>query len=173
MNTFVLDIFDDELPACAFYTVRWDDQSINETNRFFEKFNSDLKYTVYIQQLAIFLFESIGTDHGARDELFNRFENEVMGLPVQGKVKIETVFYHYPEFPLRLYALRLSEQLVILFNGGVKDGPTNQTSSLHMKWREACAFARRIIEAIQNEEIIIDHENRTITCSGNLNEYLL
>ena len=31
--------------------------------------------------LLSFVLDSIGEDHGAVDELFNRFENEVVGLP--------------------------------------------------------------------------------------------
>lgn len=71
--------------------------------------------------LLSFLLDSIGKDHGAIDVLFNRFENEVTGLPDKGKVTIGEIVFLFPNFPLRLYALRLNNRpdLVVLFNGGV------------------------------------------------------
>ncbi|SFW85875.1 hypothetical protein SAMN05661012_05807 [Chitinophaga sancti] len=103
--------------------------------------------------------DSIGDDHGAIDLLFNRFENQVVGLPNQGKANLGEVTFFYPGFPLRLYALRVNNRsdLVVLFNGGVKSASTTQASKdLNLKWREACQFARRIEEALQDREISID-----------------
>jgi len=70
--------------------------------------------------------------------------------------------YHYPEFPLRLYALSITDNIAILFNGGIEDGPTNQTSDVSLRWQEACQFAKKIIDAIQSGEIFIDEENRKL-----------
>ena len=63
--------------------------------------------------------------------------------------------------------------IVILFNGGIKDGPTNQTSSLHLEWRAACEFAKRIIEALQDGTIIVDKKNRKLTNYDGSNEIIL
>ena len=118
-----------------------------------------------MQQLLSFVLDSVGDDHGAIDTLFNRFENEVVGLPNKGLVTTGEFMFLYPDFPLRLYALRINNRkdIVILFNGGIKTAATNQQSkSLNLKWIEACAFARRIEEAIRNKEIIIDGKNRKI-----------
>jgi len=41
MNIFALEVFDDEGEQCTFYTVRWDESSISETDKFFEKYESD------------------------------------------------------------------------------------------------------------------------------------
>jgi hypothetical protein len=38
--------------------------------------------------LLSFVLDSIGEDHGAVNALFNRFENEVVGLPNKGKVTV-------------------------------------------------------------------------------------
>lgn len=40
MNAFVIEIWDDEAGRCAFYTVRWEDAVQNETDKFFNKYNS-------------------------------------------------------------------------------------------------------------------------------------
>jgi hypothetical protein len=97
--------------------------------------------------------------------LFNRFENEVIGLPNKGKVTVGEIVFLFPSFPLRLYALRVNDRpdLVVLFNGGVKSAQTNQASkNLSLRWREACQFATRIEEALRNKEIIIDNKKRKI-----------
>jgi hypothetical protein len=86
-----------------------------------------------------------------------------VGLPNKGKVTVGEIVFLFPNFPLRLYALRVNNRpdLVILFNGGVKSAQTNQGSrDLNLKWREACQFAKRIEEAIRNKEVIVDQKKR-------------
>ena len=162
MNIFELKIWDNECKLCTFYTVQNDGEDETETDKFFLKYETSPEYEEDIQILLSFILKSIGEDHGAVDGLFNRSENEVVGLPAKGHIQLGEITYHYPNFPLRLYALKVTEEIVVLFNGGIKDGATNQTSSLHIKWNEACIFARRIAEAIRNSEIIIDNKTREI-----------
>ena len=81
--------------------------------------------------------------------------------------------YYYPNFPLRLYALKITEKIVVLFGGGIKDGTTNQTSSLNLKWTEACQYARRIIDAISTGTILIDDSKRIIVNNTGPGEILL
>jgi len=136
---------------------------------FLRNINAIKEYKEATQELLSFVLESIGEDHGAIDVLFNRFENEVVGLPNKGKVTVGEVVFLYPNFPLRLYALRVNNRsdVVVLFNGGVKSAQTNQMSKdLHFKWMEACRFARRIEEAVRNEEIGIDSRGRIISEDG-------
>lgn len=173
VNIFALEIWDDEGAKCTFYTVRYDDNDLSETDIFFEKYDAVKKYTQANQELLSFIIHAIGEDHGAVDELFNRDENEVKGLPAQGKRTVENITYHFPEFPLRLYALKITNNIVILFNGGIKDGPTNQTSSLHLEWRSACEFAKKIDKAIRDGSIIVDDKNRKLTNYDGSNEIIL
>lgn len=165
MNTFALEVWDDEASKCTFYTVRWEDAKVNETDKFFTRYNAIAEQKQYVQQLLSFVLDSIGEDHGAIDALFNRFENEVTGLPNKGKVQVGEIVFLFPNFPLRLYALRINNRsdLVVLFNGGIKSAQTNQTSrDLNIKWMEACRFAKRIDEALRDKEIIIDNKRRKI-----------
>ncbi|KGO91734.1 hypothetical protein [Flavobacterium subsaxonicum] len=173
MNIFALEIWDDEGSACTFYTVRDDECDENETDIFFNKYNSLKDYKQYTQELLSFIIYAIGEDHGAVDELFNRAENEVKGLPLQGKAKIKEITYHYPNFPLRIYALKITTTIVILFNGGVKDGSTNQNSSLHIQWLAACNYARRITEAIKDGSVVVDEKKRLLLTYDGLNEIIL
>jgi hypothetical protein len=173
VNIFALEIWDDESAKCTFYTVKYDNIDTNETDLFFEKYDALADYKEASQMLLSFILYAIGEDHGANDVFFNRAENEVKGLPVQGKVILNEVTYHYPEFPLRLYALKITENIVVLFNGGIKDGPTNQTSSLNIEWRSACQFAKRIVMAIRDGTIIIDETNRKLTNYDGSDEIIL
>jgi hypothetical protein len=176
VNTFALEVWDDEAGKCTFYTVRWEDAEQNETDKFFNKYDSIPEFKASTQKLLSFVLDSIGEDHGAVDALFSRFENEVVGLPNKGKVTVDEIVFLFPNFPLRLYALRInnSPDLVVLFNGGVKSAQTNQGSrDLNLKWREACQFAKRIEEAIRNDEIIVDQRRRRLLSNGGGDEIFL
>ncbi len=161
MNIFELKIWDDERSKCTFYTVQWIDTEISETDKFLIRYETS--HSDAIQQLLSFILKAVGEDHGAVDALFNRFENEVVGLPNKGNARLGEFKYHYPEFPLRLYALKITDNIVVLFDGGVKDGPTNQASSLQGKWQEACHFAKRILEEIRDKNIQVDEYNKLLT----------
>jgi hypothetical protein len=130
VNIFALEVWDDEASKCTFYTVRWEDAVENETDKFFNKYDQIPELKTSTQQLLSFVLDSIGEDHGAIDALFNRFENEVIGLPNRGKAHVGGIVFLYPNFPLRLYALRLNSRndIVVLFNGGLKSAQTNQGS---------------------------------------------
>lgn len=176
MNIFALEVWDDEGKKCTFYTVRWEDAKENETDKFFNKYDAIPELKTATQQLLSFVLDSVGDDHGAIDALFNRPENELTGLPNTGKVSVKQVLFAYPNFPLRLYALRINNRsdLVVLFNGGVKSAQTNQESKdIHLKWVEACRFAKRIEEALSEGEIIIDEDKRKIVGTDNEKEIFL
>lgn len=162
MNSLALEIWDDEGSECTFYTVRVDDSEENETDKFFAKHEIIEGLEQATQELLIYVLKTIGEDHGAKDELFNRDENQVKGLPHKGKYKVREFEYYYPEFPLRLYAMKIRENIVVLFNGGIKDGDTNQTSICNSQWRNACAYAIKIDRAIVDGMIIIDEKNKKI-----------
>jgi hypothetical protein len=176
MNIFGLELWDDEAKKCTFYTVRKENALQNETDKFFCKYNSMAQFKLPTQLLLSFILDSVGNDHGAISQLFNRFENEVIGLPNKGEVCAGEFVFQFPDFPLRLYAMKVNNRtdLVVLFNGGVKTAQTNQASrGLYLKWREACQFANRIEEAIRNKEIIIDNEKRKLLSTDNSEEIIL
>jgi hypothetical protein len=176
VNIFALEVWDDEGRKCSFYTVRWEDSDKNETDRFFDKYDAIPELKIATQQLLSFVLDSVGDDHGAIDALFNRSENEVTGLPNTGRVTVKQIHFAYPNFPLRLYALRINNRndVVILFNGGIKSAWTNQESKdIHLKWVEACQFAKRIEDALKDGEIRIDENKRKFISANGDNEIFL
>lgn len=154
MNRFALEKFDDQGNCCTFYTVRWEDADISETDMFFDKFRKYEHLKESLQELAKFIEVIIGDEYGALADFF-RFENSAQALPPSGTYKVEDIFINYGNFPLRLYCLRVSETLVVLFNGGEKTAESAQGGKTSMAFHEANQFAKRILEAIQKNEIYI------------------
>ncbi|WP_338765786.1 hypothetical protein WAF17_02400 [Bernardetia sp. ABR2-2B] len=155
MNTFALEIFDDEGKKCTFYTVRWDDIEVSETEKFFSKFRQDADLKPSLLNLAKFIEIVIGDEKGAIEAYF-RFENTADGLPPSKKFRIEKQTINFGNrFPLRLYCLRLSDELVILFNGERKTSQSAQDGDTSMVFHDANVFAERILKAKEDGEIII------------------
>lgn len=167
MNTFALEIWYDEGSVCTFYTVRWvtdDEDAPSETDRFFDT------YAVPehpLEQKAMHLFrlitESIGNRYGATNDFFDRVENKAQALPPKPKQWLEEIKDLGINFPLRLFCYRITEQIVVLFNGGIKDADSAQESkNLSMKFYEAQTFVQKIEEALQSEMIEISNDRRYI-----------
>lgn len=159
MNTFALEIFDDQGSVCTFYTVRWEDAGVSETDKFFVKYENDSLFQQSLQELAKFISKKIGDEMGAIESFF-RFENVAQALPPSGIYQVEDICINYGNFPLRLYCLRISESLVVLFNGGEKTAGTAQGGKTSMVFYEANQFAKRILEALQQKDIYITADQR-------------
>lgn len=159
MNIFALEKFDDQGSRCTFYTVRMETETLSETDTFFEKYDSDATFERPIQELAVFLTKKIGNDVGALEDFF-RFENSAHALPPSGKFKVGEVSINYGNFPLRLYCLRISDSLVVLFNGGEKTAKNAQGGKTSMFFHDANHYAKRILEALQQKEIYITFNER-------------
>ncbi len=163
VNNFSLEIFDDEGSECTFYTVRVDDSAITETRKFFVKFYNDERLGKSLQTLAS-LIESIG-DRGALPKFF-RNERIAAALPSYGNIKIGSIEFEFDDFPLRLYCLRLSDNLVILFNGNEKTSQSAQDGKTSMVFIEANQFAKRIMDALKSEEIMIKNDREIVAYNG-------
>ncbi len=99
MNIFALEVWDDEASKCSFYTVRWADAERNETDKFFDKYDNIPALKTATQQLLSFVLDSIGEDHGAIDELFNRFEKRGRRFTEQGKSKCRRNRFSVSQLP--------------------------------------------------------------------------
>lgn len=160
MNTFAVELFDDHGSQCTFYTVRKEGCETSETDKFFIKFENSKKHKRSLQELAKFLEIVIAEEDGAIEDYF-RFENEAHALPPSGKHRLGQISVDFGNFPLRLYCLRLTENLVILFNGNEKTSGTAQSGNTSMAFYEANAFALKIRRAL-NDSIFIQADNRTL-----------
>lgn len=165
MNIFALEIWYDEGSICTFYTVRWvidDDDAASETDSFFDTYAvPDHPLEEKALQLFRLITESIGNRYGATNDFFDRLVNRAQELPPKPKKWIEEIKDLGINFPLRLFCYRVSENIVILFNGGIKESQATQESkSLSMKFYEAQTFVKKIEEALQSEMIQISDDGR-------------
>lgn len=172
MNTFELRVFDDEASQCSFYTVLQDGHTQSEADKFFGKYQNDIRLKEALQELVNFLFIQIGDKYGALPQFF-RFENAAHALPPPGRYKVGEITIDYANFPLRLYCLRLSNHLVVLFNGAEKTSQTAQGGKTSMAFTEANQFATRILEAIYSKEIFTSQNGRTFECKDGSDEIIL
>lgn len=167
MNIFALEIWYDEGSSCTFYSVRWvteDDDAVSETDRFFDTYAiPDHPLEEKALQLFRLITESIGNRYGATDDFFDRIVNRAQELPPKPKQWVEEIKDLGINFPLRLFCLRVTEQIVILFNGGIKESEATQESkNLSMKFYEALTFVKKIEEALQSEMIEISDNERCL-----------
>lgn len=178
MNTFQLLLWDDEGSACTFYTTSWDidEEDINsETDKFFNQFaDPGHSFHDHSNQLARLITASIGEKYGAIDDFFDRSENLAQALPPKPKYHVVEIMDMGLNFPLRLYCYRVSRNIVILFNGGIKDVVTVQDSpSLKAKFSEAQIFVKKIQDALQSGLITISVDGRYIENKNGSKEIIL
>ena len=163
MKNFVLEIFDDDFALVTYYTVRWDEAEENETNKFVLRFARSEDFRPFYQQIAALLAD-MGERKGARKHYFSRHEDAASALPPKGTFEVNGIEVRFYENPLRLYCTRLNDNMVVLFNGGLKTARTAQSSEdLALKFRQAQHFARTIWEAVQNRTILVNETTRRIT----------
>jgi len=148
--TFALEVWYDQ-GICTLYTVRKEDASIAETDKFFLAAEKHVQHQVELQKLLILILKQIGDKHGALPVFFSREEHNVIALPHSGRRVVKEVTHYFPNFPFRLFALRISNNIAILFNGGLKTSQSLQGSpDLRVKWQEANRMALAIIEALKD-----------------------
>lgn len=173
MNSFALEIWDDESSLVTFYTVRKEKSEISETEKFFLKYKDSPVYVEAVQQLVSLLLDVMGERVGAHPVFFTRYENHSRALP-PSFAKVQDIILQYPDFPLRLFCYRVSEKLVILFNGGLKTAPSAQQSEdLSMPFHQANEFSRRIKESFDSDMIVVDNSGRKILDFQNNTEIYL
>jgi hypothetical protein len=75
VNTFALEIWDDEGCKCTIYSVRFVDGEANELDKFLEKYENKAAYFNDLNKLNTLILEQIADKYGAINEFFNRPEN--------------------------------------------------------------------------------------------------
>ena len=172
MNTFAVEIFDDTGSHCTFYTVRWDGSEFSETDKFFSKYEDHEEFGDSLMEMASFLNQVIADEYGALDDFF-RFENAAQALPPKGKYQIGELHVNFSNFPLRLYCLKISENILVLFNGNEKTSQTAQGGKTSMVFHDANQFAKRIVEALNEGTVVISANKRQLLNYNNTTDISL
>ena len=178
MNIFTLEIWYDEGSICTFYTVYKGDNIEDiesETDSFFNKYTeTGNEFEEKAFQLFRLITESIGNRYGAIDVFFDRIEDNAQALPPKPKFGVDEIKDLGINFPLRLYCYRITEKIVILFNGGIKDADTNQNSSnLNFKFNEAKSFVKKINDSLQSGLIEITKDGKYLKGYNNSKELII
>lgn len=165
MNSFALELWYDEGSVCTFYTVKWvtdNENAPSETDKFFDTYAvPEHPLEEEAQKLFQLIVESIGDKYGATNDFFDRTVNKANELPPKPKNRVEEIHAMGTHFPLRIFCFRVSETIVILFNGGIKESRTTQESkTLSMKFYEAQTFVKRLEEAFYFDLIEITDDQR-------------
>lgn len=100
-----------------FYSIKLDDEELAELDRFFEKFPEGCKYDDEIDVILAWMDHI--AEHGALERYFRpegRFGDGVGVIPIDIGNRI------------RLYCLRLSDNILVFGNGGIKDASSWEKS---------------------------------------------
>lgn len=161
MNTFVVEIVA-EGELATIYSVRKEEVQDAEFYRFMNKIEQEEGLAEPFQILSQLIFDTIADKFGALSYFFNRFEAGTDALPPspggekRSRLKLIELNAHLPNFPLRLYCMRVSDEILILFNGGAKSTRTTQEDGwLEMKRKEGVKFSRKIQEALREDDLLI------------------
>jgi hypothetical protein len=65
VNTFVVELFWSDYSLVTYYTVRWQNSELSETDKFLEKFDSDDEHAESLDQILSFI-EIMGDETTAR-----------------------------------------------------------------------------------------------------------
>jgi hypothetical protein len=111
-----LDIIS-ESERATLYSISFEKDGTTEFEKFVAEFEMNAKYNYDYQRIIAAL--QVILDKGALERFFRpegRMNDNVHAIPIEGS-------------KLRLYCLRISEQIVILGNGGVKNTKSYQEDS--------------------------------------------
>ena len=93
---------------CTVYTIQFLGDELDEFNKFVAKFREDSQLNADYRAIIRYVEQII--EHGAHERYFRN----------EGKMRDSVVALPTLRTKLRLYALRLSDKIIILGNGGVK-----------------------------------------------------
>jgi hypothetical protein len=140
----------------CFYTARFDDEELSETEKFIRRIlktpELEQEYGEEMDRLTQG-FQLIGNVYGARSQYF-RMENNAEALPPpRGSLQALELGI---DNRLRIYCLRLSDEVVILLGGGIKTAMTVQESpEARMPFQFAQRIAGLVNEALRESRFTI------------------
>jgi hypothetical protein len=153
----LIEVFDDEFEEVAFYTIRDEAQEESETDRFLGRFmdpdspNFEPGFEEAFRLIVAWI-ENIGQN--GLSQIRVRKENDAEALPPLPGLVYEL---DLSAPPLRLFYVRLSDQVLVLCGGGKKTSRSTQESGALMShFRLANAIAKELAQMVQSREIRIE-----------------
>ena len=131
-----------------------EDDDETETEKFFSKLENVSEIETDLNHLVVWL-ALIGRKYGAKIEFF-RHEAAAHALPPPMSKMVKEVIVN----DLRLYCVHISEQIVILANGGIKTAQQVQNApNVLAHFRFANAMAKQIDQLIRAGDFKLDGKN--------------
>ena len=103
---------------CTVYTIQFLGDELNEFNKFVNKFKEDSELNADYRAIIRYVEQII--ERGALERYFRN----------EGKMRDSVVALPTLRSKLRLYALRLSDKIIILGNGGIKNTRTYEENNV-------------------------------------------
>lgn len=100
--------------SCTLYTIQFLSDDMNEFEKFISKFREDAEFNADFQAIMRFIEQILS--NGALERYFRR----------EGKMSDSVVALPVLKSKLRLYCLRLTDRILVLGNGDVKNSRTYQ-----------------------------------------------
>ena len=142
-----------------YYTVLYEGHDMPEFQDFQQRMHILEKDRFEVREINRHI-EIIGKKYGAYSKHF-RDEDAAEGLPPPYHQFVDSGDFN--DFGLRLYCIRLSPSVVILLNGDRKTSlKVKDCDNCRPHFNKAVAVAKRIDQAILDEYLEIDDENREI-----------
>lgn len=164
---FALEIYSDEEDKVQFYSVRELGSEYCETDFFLKRIIKDATFKKEVGELMTFVFDTIGNEQGAKEYFFNRLERIATAMPpkkdgkVIGLAKANEFSFNIFNFKIRLYCLRLSDSVVVLFGGGIKlsKGRAQDDKGVSMQFNNANRYAQKILDSINDGTICVKYKS--------------
>ena len=132
----------------SLYSICFDGNSISEYEKFLQKFKDNAKLNSDFQIILLALEKII--DRGALERFFR----------VEGKMSDRVTALSIDSRKLRLYCLRISDQILIVGNGGVKTTRTYQEDEV---------LSGYVLDLQKFDELLVQaQKNGTISIEKNL-----
>lgn len=137
-----------ETTNCTLYTIKFLTNDVSEFENFYNKFKDNLELNPDLMRIIGFLSKI--ADFGSLERYFRpegKMNDNVVALPVTRS-------------KLRLYCLRLSDKILILGNGGIKQSRTyNENDELSGHVITLQKFDKLIKEGITNGSVTITEKH--------------
>jgi hypothetical protein len=135
-----------------YYTIRLEDEPYSEMEKFILRFEMEADFQNDFENILALLV-ILGNEKGAKCRYF-RDESAAQALPPEIREALRENWVQFIDAGLRLFCLRMSDETVILLNGGIKSSQkTNDSPDLVGKFRFAQQVSKAIDLKIKNREL--------------------
>jgi len=134
---------------------------------FLHRMEKESEYQEDMDNLMVWL-EEIGKYYGAKQKFFRPegYISDTTALPPPGRIMVS---HNIPVRNIRLYCMRLSEHIVILFNGGIKTTEKAQDCrNVSGYFKQANRLVKKIDQLIREHEIQLNQNQTELSFQDNL-----